>query len=335
MYDEHIMKPTINEIAALANVAKSTVSKALNGQRGVSEEKRREILSIVKRLDYEPTASARALASQRTGSIALVLPTRAGYSLTGAYWSAIISSISDYAASRSYTLLVLSPQAGTSASELIDGTLKRRTVDGLILGPEHLYPDVFNRLGTAGIPFVFIGQAGDGNTYAVDVDNAKGSLMLVRHLLKRGYTRIACMTGPADCGYVRDRIAGYRSALTEACLAWEAVASSSYRKEDTCAAMRALLRENPDCDALYIAAGGDFFLDCLDMVREVRGTADGLGFCSFDDHRYLDYLGVRVTTARQPLVDIGVGAAQILFDVLAGKDPGQCVRVYDVDIIER
>ena len=78
-------KLTINEIAKMANVAKSTVSKALNGQKGVSEENRKRILSLVEDVNYQPNATARALAQNKTGIIGFVLPHSASTSLTESY----------------------------------------------------------------------------------------------------------------------------------------------------------------------------------------------------------------------------------------------------------
>ncbi len=96
------MKLTINEIAEMAHVAKSTVSKALNGQKGVSDKNRQRILNLVHTLNFQPNASARALAQNKTGTIGLVLPHNAGYSLSGAYWVEITTSIAATASQHDY-----------------------------------------------------------------------------------------------------------------------------------------------------------------------------------------------------------------------------------------
>ena len=73
-----IMNYTINEIAEMAHVAKSTVSKALNGQKGVCDEKRKEILKLAGKMNYRPNASARALAQHRSETIGLIIPADVG-----------------------------------------------------------------------------------------------------------------------------------------------------------------------------------------------------------------------------------------------------------------
>ena len=86
------MKLTINEIAEMAHVAKSTVSKAINGQKGVSESNRQRILEIIQQVNFQPNVSARALAQSRTGAIGIVLP-HSVTSLSGTFWATVVSAV--------------------------------------------------------------------------------------------------------------------------------------------------------------------------------------------------------------------------------------------------
>ena len=112
MYNKRRMsKLTINEIAKMANVAKSTVSKALNGQKGVSEENRQRILSLVEDVNYQPNATARALAQNKTGIIGFVLPHSASTSLMDSYWIQIITSITEELELNGNNLMVIAPSS--------------------------------------------------------------------------------------------------------------------------------------------------------------------------------------------------------------------------------
>ncbi len=329
------MKLTINEIADIARVAKSTVSKALNGQKGVSEAKRKEILELAERLEYEPGASAQALASSRTGSIGLLIPHEAGYSLPGAYWSAIITAISQAAGARGYSLLVLVPQSGDDISVPVEAVIRRRNVDGLIIGAEQLDPAVTARLAEEGIPFVFIGKNSHIRHYSVDVDNAGGSERLVSRLAATGFRNIACLAGPAHYLYNRERVSGYRSALDKAGLEWFVVAHTNYTGPETRQAMSALLAAHPDMDALYITAGGDLLLDCIDILKASGRNLKLFGLGAFDDYRFFDYLEPPVCSIRQPLAEIGATAAGMLFSFLSGSIPEHKDHVLDVELVLR
>ncbi len=329
------MKLTINEIAEIAQVAKSTVSKALNGQKGVSEEKRRQILALAAELKYEPSASAQALASSRTGSIGLLIPHEAGYSLAGAYWSAIITAIAEVANARNHSLLILTPSSGDDVSGPVEAVIRRRNVDGLIIGAEQLAPEVTSRLVEEGIPFVFIGRNPRIQHYSVDVDNLGGSDRLVTHLLSSGYRKIACLAGPEAYLYSQERVAGYLNALHRAGNGWKAVRHTGYTSAEGREAVAALLEEHPDLDALYITAGGEFLLDCIDVLRLSGSDPRRLGLGAFDDYRFFDYIDIPICTVRQPLKAIGSTAASILFQFLAGNTPSQMNQILDVELVLR
>lgn len=329
------MKLTINEIAQIANVAKSTVSKALNGQKGVSEEKRKQIFALAEELNYEPSASAQALASSRTGSIGILIPHEAAFSLSGAYWSAIITSVAQVANEHNHSLLILTPKKGDDISEPVESVIRRRNVDGLIIGAEQLDPKITSRLLEEEIPFVFIGRNPQIQHYSVDVDNFGGSDRLVTHLALSGYKKIACLAGPAEYLYTQDRVAGYYSALKKAGLFWSAVKNTIYSIDASRLAVLELLEEHSDFDALYITAGGDFLLDCLDHFRLSGTNPKKIGFGAFDDYRFFDYIDVPVCTIRQPLSLIATTAANLLFEFLSGRVPSQMNHVLDVELILR
>lgn len=329
------MKLTINEIAQIANVAKSTVSKALNGQKGVSEEKRKQIFALAEELNYEPSASAQALASSRTGSIGILIPHEAAFSLSGAYWSAIITSVAQVANEHNHSLLILTPKKGDDISEPVESVIRRRNVDGLIIGAEQLDPKITSRLLEEEIPFVFIGRNPQIQHYSVDVDNFGGSERLVTYLALSGYKKIACLAGPAEYLYTQDRVAGYYSALKKAGLFWSAVKNTIYSIDASRLAVLELLEEHSDFDALYITAGGDFLLDCLDHFRLSGTNPKKIGFGAFDDYRFFDYIDVPVCTIRQPLSLIATTAANLLFEFLSGRVPSQMNHVLDVELILR
>ncbi len=329
------MKLTINEIAEIAQVAKSTVSKALNGQKGVSDEKRKLILDLAEELKYEPSASAQALASSKTGSIGLLIPHEAGYSLSGSYWSAIITSIAEVANRHNYSLLILTPANETDISAPIESVIRRRNVDGLIIGAEQLDPATISRLIEEEIPFVFIGRNPQVQHYSVDVDNAGGSERLVSYLVETGYRKIVCLAGPAEYLYSQERVEGYHTALKKAGIDWSVVEHTKYTSEQTRSATAKILQEHPDMDALYVTAGGDFIFDCIDILRIAGTNLKKFGLGAYDDYRVFDYVDLPICTVRQPLKEIGSTAAGLLFTFLAGKTPDHMNHILDVELVLR
>jgi LacI family transcriptional regulator len=329
------MKLTINEIAELAQVAKSTVSKALNGQKGVSEEKRKLILKLAEQLDYHPNASAQALALNRSGSIGFVLPHQAGYSLSGAYWSAIITAVAQEARSHNYNLLILSPGQDDDIGAPIDSVLKRRNVDGLIIGAEHLDSRAVSTLILEDVPFVLIGRSPNVRHYSVDVDNEAASRLIVSHLASKGRRRIACLAGPREHSYTQDRVEGYKAALIGAGLEWSAVEYSNYELVEVTEALERLLGTHAEIDALYMTAGGEFVLDAIEVLKQRKGDLSGFSMAVFDDYRFFDYLSIPISRLRQPLSAIGTKSASLLFEIMEGNKPERLEWVLAAEAVLR
>ncbi len=327
------MKPTITEIARIAGVAKSTVSKALNGQNGVSDEKRNEILELVRRMQYEPNASAQALASNRSGAIGLLIPLEYGGSLSGSFWASIITTIASVVKTRNYALNILIPDAENNVLGTIESVVRRRNVDGLIIGAERMTPTIANLLDREHIPFVLIGRNTTVNHHAVDADNAQGSEEVVSRLIESGYRHIACLGGPEGYHYSHERIQGYHRALDRHDIPWRAVSNAVYADNEVRLALKELITKHPDIDALFVTSGGDFLLDSIDILSRHNYSLSNFGFGSFDDYRFFDYLGIDIWSVRQPLEDLGRESALMLLSLLNGTPPADLYQTCPVTLI--
>lgn len=330
------MKLTINEIADMANVAKSTVSKALNSQKGVSEENRKRILSIVQKMNFQPNASAKALAQCKTGIIGFVLPHEASYSLAGDYWTGIITAIADEVSQKGNNLMVITPSGKRdSPFASLETIIRRRTVDGLIIGAEQLDTKSMMSIMMEGIPFVFIGRNSEIEHYSVDVDNINGAELVVTELVNKGYKNIACITGPVEYLYTRNRIEGFTKAMIKAKLDTRQIINSEYSTENTKENIKLLLKEFPKIDALFIAAGGDFVLTILETLRKSKIDIHKFGLGVFDDSRVFDFLDCHIIAAKQPIEEIGRKSAQMIFDLIDEKTPTEKVHFLPVEIVVR
>ncbi len=334
-----MQKLTINEIAKIANVAKSTVSKALNGQKGVSEENRKRILSLVEDMNYQPNATARALAQNKTGIIGFVLPHSASTSLTEKYWIEIITSITEEIELKNNNLMVIAPSNQKSDPyESLKNIILRRSVDGLIIGAENLNFDIMNLIERSKIPFIFIGQNPEYPHFAIDVNNEEGAYLVTKEIIKHlasSSKSICCISGPENYIYTKERIRGFKRAIREEDFSNAFILSSDYSQDSAQKVILKMLEECPEPDALFIAAGGDFFLNILEVLRLEGINLKKLIFGVFDDSKIFDYFDFPIISARQPLKIMGQLAAKNLFDLMLEKEPTKKVEYLSVNIILR
>ncbi len=329
------MKLTINQIAELAQVSKGTVSKVLNGHRGISDSTRERILKLVKQLDYHPDASARALALQKTGVLGFLIPHEAATSLTGNYWTSMLSGTSQRAAQAGYNLLVLTPPHEGDLQGALNHILKRSTVDGLIIGSELLDRDSLSELVLRKVPFVLLGRNPDFDHFSVDIDSVQGTTLMIRHMAAQGYRKIGALLGPAHYPYSRERLDAYQRTLSEAQLTWTASAHSDYRSDSIRRSLLSLLESHPDMDALFLASGGDFLLDTLRILRERGIELPRFGLGVFDDYPFMELLSPAITAIRQPLFEAGEEAVTLLLQLIQKTLPASRLVTLPTTLVSR
>jgi len=329
------MKLTINQIAELAQVSKGTVSKVLNGHKGISAATRERILKLIKQLDYHPDASARALALQKTGVIGFLIPHEAATSLTGHFWTIVLSGISQQVAQLGYNLMVLTTPREGDIQGALNQILKRSTVDGLIIGSELLDKESLSTLVINKIPFVLLGRNPDFQHYCVDVDSIEGTISMINHMATQGYKKIGAMFGPGYYPYIKERYNGYRQALESNGLTWSAVAYSEYQSAAIRQNLQLMLDAHPDMDALYLASGGDFMFEVFKVLRERQIQVPQFGLGVFDDYPFMELLTPRITAIRQPLFQAGQEAVGLLQNLIQDSPPDQPMIQLRTELIVR
>lgn len=328
-------KLNITHIAELAQVSKGTVSKVLNGQKGVGGPTRERILKLVKELDYHQDASARALALQRTEILGFLIPHEAPFTLSGFFWASVLAGISHQAAALGYNVMILTPQREGELHDVMTQALRRGLVDGFIIGSELLDKELFSTLILQKIPFVLLGQNPEFTHYCIDDDSPQGVRVLLEHMIARGYRRIGALFGPPEYSYVRERHGAYLETLRAHGIEWKAVGFSEYLSAKTMAATRNLLDEHPDMDALFVGSGDEFFLDAMNALRQKGKRLPGFGLSVYDDYPFLDYLTPRITAVRQPLQEMGKRAVDMLVRLVNGNPPAEALVRLQNELIVR
>ncbi len=318
--DQPKAKLTIAEIAHLAKVTKGTVSKVLNNYPGISETTRERVREVVARVGYEPNATAQALAFRRTGGIGLVIPHTPEHSVDGAYWLSLITSITQEVIRAGYTLSLVLPRREGGLDEVFTSLVRRQQLDRLIVGAELVDNDAHSMLLSSRMPFVMLGRNPDYPHRSVDIDNEDAAYAITRHMLWRGYRRIAYVGGPIEYYYSRERLGGFRRALHEAGIEDDVHASVPYYDANELGDTLRDLFQRHSPDAVISGAGGDFMFDCLRSILDLGLSIPDVGFATFDDYRYLDFITPRVTAVQQPIQQLGSEAVRLLLKSFAGNE---------------
>jgi DNA-binding LacI/PurR family transcriptional regulator len=313
-------RPTLEAVARRAGVSRATVSRVVNGSTTVAEPIQEAVRQAVRELGYVPNLAARSLVTQRTDSIALILPESATrvFSDDPLFPGLILGVSQELEAADKQLVLMMANSA--ASHDRIERYAMARHVDGIMFASMHGIDPLPGLLNRIGIPAVCCGRPLGGRTPTVpyvDVDHTGGVTAAVRHLLDSGRSRIATIAGPQDMVAGIERLAGYREALKDS-RRRSIVAVGDFTRESGVLAMRQLLDDDPALDAVFVAS--DLMADgALRTLREAgRRVPDDVAVIGFDDADFAQYTHPPLTTVRQPIVQIGREMARQLLRLAAG-----------------
>ncbi|QGN46656.1 LacI family DNA-binding transcriptional regulator [Micromonospora sp. WMMC415] len=327
-------RPTLEAVARRAGVSRATVSRVVNGSTTVAEPIREAVRRAVAELGYVPNLAARSLVTQRTDSIALVMPEAATrvFSDDQVFPGIIRGAAQELEAADKQLVLML---AGSPAGhERVERYTTGRHVDGVLFASLHGADPLPGRLARLGIPVVCSGRPlGDEDVPYVDVDHVGGVSRAVRHLIDSGRRRIATIAGPQDMVAGIERLSGYRETVAAAGLP-EMISLGDFTRESGAAAMRQLLAEQPDVDAVF-AASDLMAHAAMRALRETgRRVPDDVAVIGFDDIETAAYTEPPLTTVRQPIQEIGRQMTRQLLRLAAG-DPIDPAVILPTELILR
>jgi LacI family transcriptional regulator len=311
------MRVTIAEVARRARVSKTTVSRVLNNKGDVDAATAIRVREVIAATGYTPSARAVGLAKGRTQTIGLLVP-----SLTWPWIGEVLQGVADVLEAKGYGLLLNTVNRGAESLAQFARHVSANAFDGLLLiiPPDSM--DYITTLHDSGLPMVLIDDRGEHPGFAsVATSNREGGYDAATHLLGVGRTRLAMITGPAPFGCTRERIAGFRDALTASGIGFDdqLQVEGDFTRAGGLAGIRALLESGTRFDGLF--AHNDLTaIGALDGLREAGCVVpDEVAVVGFDDITIAAHVQPALTTVRQPAREMGEAAANMLLSHLAGE----------------
>jgi DNA-binding LacI/PurR family transcriptional regulator len=320
-------RPTLEQVARHAGVSRATVSRVVNGATGsgtVAPHLRELVTRAATEMGYVPNRAARALATNQTDTIALVLSEPDSRVFGDPFFAGIVRGVSQELDGTGIQL-VLSMAQSTDGLDRVEGFLVSGQVDGVLLISEHGHHRLASSLSRAGVPLVIGGRPLDAGVAVpyVDNDNVGGATLAARHLTALGRSRLGTITGPMDMGAGVDRLVGFEAGLGQA-VDPARVEHGDFTEEGGAAAMSRLLDRAPDLDAVFVAS--DLMaLGALSVLRRAgRRVPQDVAVIGFDDISRAAHADPPLTTVRQHADDQGRMMVRLLLArIRPGRAPGE------------
>jgi LacI family transcriptional regulator len=234
-------------------------------------------------------------------------------------------------------MLLCTTESDPEREEEYLNLLRAKQVDGVLVDGLVLPPDVIARFVRNGLPIVCLDRDVDSTSVPlVQVDNRLGARMAIEHLISLGHRRIAHIAGAPELRISEERIVGYRDALAAAGADADPalLAIGSFTEEGGHEAMRELLAAG---EPTAVFAAND--LSAIGAVNAIVGSGrrvpEDVSVVGFDDLRLARFTTPPLTTIRQPAVEIGERAAQLLLDLAAGRRVRKLRHLLEPELVVR
>ncbi len=313
------MEITIKDIAKMANVAPSTVSRALNNKGRMSSATRERIRRLAQELGYHPNINAKGLATNRTGNIGIIIHKR-HKPLPGSFYDfygTIIIGIEEEAGDRGYNFIFSS----VDGKFVVPRCVQERRVDGLVIMGCDISRELIIKLKDDGMPLVLVDNHLDG-VDSVAVDNTGGAYKAVKYLIKLGHKEIGFVAERLTDLSFEERLEGYKLALKEHGLPYDPdiVAEGLTRPDHGYMAMKKLLRRGTP--SAVFAANDSTAIGAIKAIKEAGlRVPDDIAIVGFDDGGLASQAVPPLTTVRVYRERMASAAAKRLIELI--EDPGQ------------
>lgn len=311
------MAATIRDVAKLAGVSASTVSRVLNNKGVISESTSRRIQKAMKELNYIPNEAARSVATGSPKTIALVIDVEDPGAYSNTFFHNTVFGIETTAHQNNYSLLVTNGAETFGGITSIERLVLGKKVDGLIIPDSIASREFIEKMAEQRFPCVVLGrsEAPLVETSWVDINNVQAGALAVNHLYQQGYRRIAFLSDAGDEEvFLHDRTTGYQRELAVCGLpdSSERIFRCAPELEAGKQCVLSLLSSDNPPDAV-ICSNDRQALGALRAALQMGvSVPDELGILSFDDTAVTELAEPSITSIDVNTYELGVQAAETL-----------------------
>ncbi|MFC1720305.1 LacI family DNA-binding transcriptional regulator [Pseudomonadota bacterium] len=314
-------KTGIKEVALKAGFSIATVSHAFRNPGRVSDATRKKVLAAAKEVGYSPNMLAASLRTSRSGNIVVIIP-----NISDNHNGKIIRAAEEIAHSRGYSVLLGDTQGSEKREREFASMVGSRQADGIIL-MSHRLPFEIGKGGLSidQLPPIVNGCEFTGHESIpyVAIDDIQAGMDATRHLIDFGHRNIAVITGDINSTSARDRLEGFRGAMSQSGLQpnENLIAYSDYSLHGGETAVETLLLQKNRPSAIFCFSD-EIAVGCMYALRRHHfNVPDDISVIGFDDIPISQYVTPPLTTISQPTEEIGAICTTILLDLIEDKQP--------------
>jgi LacI family transcriptional regulator len=309
---------TLEMVAREAGVSMATVSRIINGTAKVSAKRKSAVEEAIAKLDFHPNQAARGLAMGKSTTIGVITQ-----AIDSPFYGEGLRGIEHFLQQNGYAALFMSGNWNEADEARCMRELMARRVDGIIIFSGRLEDGVLASYAKK-VPIVLSGRGlKAGGVFSLPIDDRQGAVLATKHLIGLGHKRIAFISGTLDHPDAQERLSGYRRALSEAGVPYDAklVVSGDWHEEGGAEATLRLLASKIPFTALFCVNDQTAYGACLALHRSGLNVPRDISVVGFDDLHSSEYRVPPLTSVRQSIRLLGERSAEAMLQLLKGERP--------------
>lgn len=325
--------PTIKDVAKLAGVSISTVSRVMNDSKPVSPEARRKVLDAIKKLDFKPNELARSLVMRRSNLIGVVVK-----DIDISYMAEVVRGVEEIGRMYNYDILLASTYGDIELEKRMINFMFTKQVEGIVLISENIKPEVVYLLKNQRIPYVQIDKFYDyNNTCAVTIDYSDAASKMTEYLISKGHKNILFVKEYQNSLIGQEKLQGYKRVMEKNDFYSSEITVDGVTDKEGYKYGEEIWKavEHQNITAVFFSEDGlaiGFLNYCYDNDLKIP---DKVSIVGFGDIKIASICRPRLTTVREPYYDYGAVGVRKIIKNLTEKIEIEQNTVLPSTIIER
>ncbi|MDZ7718471.1 MAG: LacI family DNA-binding transcriptional regulator [Balneolaceae bacterium] len=313
---------TLKQIAEELGISAMTVSRAINNRSNVDGKTKERILRKAREMGYTPNYIAKSLVSKKTFTIGVVVP-----EIAHSFFAEAIQGIEEVTFKGNYQLILTHSAEDKERERQALETLQSKRVDGILVSSAETVDDhtTYKKIVKSNTALVFFDRCVEEiGASCVSVDDRNGAYNITKHLIDHGYKTIAHLSGPLNLKISRERLAGYKKALSEENILIDEnlIVESGFREKGGYEAMNRLLdtHENDSPRAVFAINDPAAFGAMEAIYKRGLSIPEDIAIVGFSDDIRADLMKSPLTTVKQSSFELGKRAAQKLIRLIENEN---------------
>ena len=314
------MTITIKDVAKLAGVSISTVSRVINNSKPVSEDIRQRVLEVIEETNYKPNPLARNLVLRKNSFIGVIIPDISDYKM-----GELLSGVEEVGKMYEFDILLCNSYGEFEEEKRYLELLINKQVAGIVFASKNITEEHLKMVKASNIPAIYVSKnAKDFDIPSVGVNHFKAGADVAKYIIDKGFKKVFVVETVFDTGSQDTEVsAGFESVVKETDLSYKKldITKKGYKYQESYDFITEYIKDGQELPEIFFATGDDVAAGVMNALLDAGlRVPEDISVIGYDNSKVATIVRPNLTTLNQPLYDIGAIAIGVLIKHIAKNE---------------